>query len=337
MYGSLDVVKYLLENGADPNDCNSLGETPLHQATDMSLFEITQILLEFKADPNQIQTDGNSPLHNAVRKNNKEIVKILLDHGADPNLQEFLVRSKQFGKTSLHIAAENKNKEIFEMLLEAGSDLAMQDLSGRYAEMNEKLSGSDDSSEEIPARAQTVYSIANYKETDQLYSWLRQNRLDELFPILVKYGFNDIKSMKNQQITEKDLIEMKIKKSGLRVRLLNKLEEEHLGNHSNRNKKLFPDMHEWMEDLQLGNVWRILFENGFYYIEDLVYLQNNKKMSEVLAKIGLPNKEIFRLGVLLYKLENECTEKTIESVQRVIEKRSLFDCGFCSAFKNIFN
>lgn len=216
----------------------------------------------------------------------------------------------------------------------------MQDLSGRYPEINEKISGSDDSSDEVPAKAQTVYSITNYKDTDLLYSWLRTHKLEEVFPVLVKNGFNDVKSMKKPKLTEKDLVEMRIKKSGLRIRLLYKLEEDYLlerGSSSNRNKKKLPDLHEWMEGLGIVEVWRKLNENGFYYIEDLIYLQNTKQMSEVLGKIGIPNKEIFRLGVLLYKLDNEISEKTIESVQRIIEKRSLFDCGFCSAFKNIFN
>ena len=216
----------------------------------------------------------------------------------------------------------------------------MQDLSGRYPEIEEKVSGSDDSSEELPAKAQTVYSITNYKDTDLLYSWLRTHRLEEIFPVLVKNGFNDVKSLRRQKLTDKDLLDMRIKKSGLRIRLLYKLEEDYSlekGNNLSRNNKRLPDFHEWMEGLQLVEVWRKLNENGFYYIDDLIYLQNTKQMSEVLGKIGIPSKEIFRLGVLLYKLDNELSEKTIESVQRIIEKRSLFDCGFCSAFKNIFN
>jgi ankyrin repeat protein len=91
MNGSLEISKFLLESGADPNIGNNLGETPLHQSCENNHLEITELLLQHGADINAIQTDGTSALHNAVRKGNYEIVRILVERGADTNLQEFLV------------------------------------------------------------------------------------------------------------------------------------------------------------------------------------------------------------------------------------------------------
>lgn len=56
--GHVDLVRYLLQCGADPNERNRLGETPLHQAADAGNYKLTQALLEKRADANLQQT-GN--------------------------------------------------------------------------------------------------------------------------------------------------------------------------------------------------------------------------------------------------------------------------------------
>jgi cytohesin len=54
--GHVDLVRHLLQSGADPNVRNKLGETPMHQAADAGNYKITQALLEKRADPNLQQT-----------------------------------------------------------------------------------------------------------------------------------------------------------------------------------------------------------------------------------------------------------------------------------------
>jgi len=89
--GHLEATKFLLIEGADPNNPNNLGETPLHQAADNSQYLIAELLLEFKADPNFQQNDGDSPLHHAAFRGDSRMVEILLKMNADPNLHNYMV------------------------------------------------------------------------------------------------------------------------------------------------------------------------------------------------------------------------------------------------------
>ena len=339
IYGSYDVSKFLLDSGADPNIGNNLGETPLHQSTDTGQLEIVSLLLDHGADVNQIQTDGSSALHNASRKGFIEIAELLLNNGADPDLQEFLVFYIQFGKTALHIAAENKNSAMFELLLDAGADLNMEDMAGMKAVLHDEIDASDDSSEEMPAKAQEVYTLESYQDSDNLFQWLKNFKLDELFPVLVKNGFSDLEVISRKILNERDLIEMKIKKSGLRFRFMYKLDEEILRKSDVRikSRKMLPDLREWLNENNLGHICKALVDSGYYFLEDLLELQYRKRLTEELSKLEISERDLFKLGVGLIKFEGESTERMIDSAFKRNEKGSIFDCGFCSAFKSFFN
>lgn len=58
-YGNANIVKLLLENGADVGSSTDLGYTPLHQAAQQGHTLIINILLKSKADPN-VQTKVRS-------------------------------------------------------------------------------------------------------------------------------------------------------------------------------------------------------------------------------------------------------------------------------------
>jgi len=94
--GHLEVVKLLLEHGADPNVKNRDGKTPLHNAASEGHLEVVKLLLERGADPNVKDDDGNTPLHNAAWRGHLEVVKLLLEHGADPNVQETTLTKRRY-------------------------------------------------------------------------------------------------------------------------------------------------------------------------------------------------------------------------------------------------
>lgn len=91
--GHYESAKYLLERGADPNNPNNLGETPLHQASDNLQHAMAELLLNYKADANFQQNDGDTPLHHAAFRGDKLMIDLLLSKGADPNIPNFMVRS----------------------------------------------------------------------------------------------------------------------------------------------------------------------------------------------------------------------------------------------------
>ncbi len=100
--GDLDIVKLLLDKGANIDDKDTLsGSTSLMFACDNGKFDIVKLLLERGANVNLINNNENTALHNACEynpypypythwitlMNNKLlIIKELLNYGADPNI-----------------------------------------------------------------------------------------------------------------------------------------------------------------------------------------------------------------------------------------------------------
>ena len=93
--GDLARVQALLASGTDPNERTNLyaNETALHQAVIYSRLEVAKYLLGHGADPNaeaSITSLGHesyngTPLMYAACKGQASMVQLLLEHGADPD------------------------------------------------------------------------------------------------------------------------------------------------------------------------------------------------------------------------------------------------------------
>ncbi|MCQ2975229.1 MAG: ankyrin repeat domain-containing protein [Bacteroidales bacterium] len=79
------LVKYFLQEGANPNYLNSFGDFALKCAINNNNSTICSILLENGANPNGYDTQGIFPLMYASDQGRDEICKLLLDYGANPN------------------------------------------------------------------------------------------------------------------------------------------------------------------------------------------------------------------------------------------------------------
>ena len=77
---NIDMIKMLLEHGADPNAQCKMG-TPLHRWLDNA--DIARLLLEHGADPNSRDWDNWTPL---CLCRDVETARVLMEYGADPNL-----------------------------------------------------------------------------------------------------------------------------------------------------------------------------------------------------------------------------------------------------------
>ena len=129
----VEVVKLLLNNGADVDPRDNTGKTPLlrvddfldflddgDQARDMTCL----VLLNYGASVNAQDNDGDTPLLRALRsKHSLSVSQILLKHGADPNLRN------NAGENSLHVAINARfyDCDIVRLLLRHGVNVNNQD------------------------------------------------------------------------------------------------------------------------------------------------------------------------------------------------------------------
>lgn len=65
------------------NEATGSGTTLLIKGCTVGRPQIVRYLLEMGADPNQAKEDGDTPLIIAARLNHVDIVRLLLDYGAD--------------------------------------------------------------------------------------------------------------------------------------------------------------------------------------------------------------------------------------------------------------
>jgi ankyrin repeat protein len=95
--GDVEVVKLLLEHGADATIQMADRQTPIHaviagRSTEQQAVELIRILHEAGADVNVValinhpqEIRGGSALHYAVRKRQKEVIRLLASLGIDMN------------------------------------------------------------------------------------------------------------------------------------------------------------------------------------------------------------------------------------------------------------
>jgi ankyrin repeat protein len=113
--GNAEKVEYLIDCGANVNQHNALGETPLHRAVDLGGtgdvasgsvnakkgiigdLSIVELLLANGADPRAADRNQVTPLHYA---NHTQIAELLIEHGAKVNALTIS------GYTPLHYIAE---------------------------------------------------------------------------------------------------------------------------------------------------------------------------------------------------------------------------------------
>jgi ankyrin repeat protein len=84
----VEVVQVFLDHGVDPGEPLPTWDKkfPLHVAAERNNSALALMLLEGGADPNQVDTVGRSPLYEAVVSGREDTVRVLLQYGADPNV-----------------------------------------------------------------------------------------------------------------------------------------------------------------------------------------------------------------------------------------------------------
>jgi ankyrin repeat protein len=123
--GNIDIVKILLNAGANPNLAQHSGaalrqggilQTPLIIAAQKGHYEIAELLLNAGAKTDLVDEKNQSPLLWATSKNFPDIISLLLKYKANPDIKE-----NQFGQTALMIAVVKQYNQSAAFLLKGGA------------------------------------------------------------------------------------------------------------------------------------------------------------------------------------------------------------------------
>ena len=104
------------------------GRTALHQAATSGNLLVLNNLIENGAQVNEVNAIGETPLHFAARFGKLEVLKILIANGADVE-----AKTKHTKATPLLSAAESGQERIIRELLDAGAKKSARDVFGKTA------------------------------------------------------------------------------------------------------------------------------------------------------------------------------------------------------------
>lgn len=116
--GETDIVTALLACGAEINEEDQDGKTPLHIATAAGHSKTVAALLANGANPEKKDRYGRTSLHVAAIYGATDCVTVLLDAGA-----EMTTTVEGYGMTALHLAAHGGHTATARALLVRGADI----------------------------------------------------------------------------------------------------------------------------------------------------------------------------------------------------------------------
>ncbi|KAM9857246.1 protein phosphatase 1 regulatory subunit 12C [Aulostomus maculatus] len=149
--GSMEMVSFLLEHGANVNQVDSEGWTPLHVAASCSYPDIADFLLQRGASLSAVNCDGDVPLDIALDETTEsllqeytqrqgvdlEAVKRLEEEQITSDARTWLtegppddVRHPRTGASPLHVAAAKGYVEALKLLCQCGLDVSAMDFDG---------------------------------------------------------------------------------------------------------------------------------------------------------------------------------------------------------------
>lgn len=120
----LELIKLIINCGADSNKPDEFNNSPLHLAVSSNKIKIVKFLIAEGTNLDMRDNCGWTALHTAVHKDYLKIIELLI--AKKPNIEA----KTKGGERSLHLAAYNGSVEAIQILLSAGADIDAQDNDG---------------------------------------------------------------------------------------------------------------------------------------------------------------------------------------------------------------
>ena len=109
-YGHVEVLRVLLEGGANVESIDVKRNTALHNAAYNGMLDACRLLLDWGAKVDSLDVGNTTPLYFAAKKGHLSVVKLLVERGADVSIK------CKSGKTARDLAGINGKKDVAEWL-----------------------------------------------------------------------------------------------------------------------------------------------------------------------------------------------------------------------------
>ncbi|KAJ3113870.1 hypothetical protein HDU96_002823 [Phlyctochytrium bullatum] len=109
-----EIIRLLLENGADTEALDLYRETPLHRAVSEGHMEAARMLLKVGAATNPINCEGRGPIHLAAASGRCVLLSLMLDSGVKVDAKDVL------GQTALAHACRGGHVDAVKLLIKKG-------------------------------------------------------------------------------------------------------------------------------------------------------------------------------------------------------------------------
>jgi hypothetical protein len=119
-----EIIKFLVESGADVEAADIYAWTPLFRAIDKGRKEAAESLINNGADVGHGMEDGFRPVHLASSVGNAGLLELLLQKGANMDARD------RYGLAPLHIAAAYGFRNLVELLISYKANLNSKTIDG---------------------------------------------------------------------------------------------------------------------------------------------------------------------------------------------------------------
>jgi len=176
---NMEMIEFLIENGANPNQEDDFGRTPISYAVEKENLLILKYLIDHGAE---FDITSNKILLFAIKLGNLEIMQYLIDAGVDIN------KCSNHGTTPLIFTIEQGNDELVEFLIDNGADANERDYYGHTPLIKSIVIGN------VTLVNYLLEHGANINEMDESNNLpliiAIKNKNEEIVKILIENGVN---------------------------------------------------------------------------------------------------------------------------------------------------